>query len=79
MAQFFEMIKTKYPEHTLGALGFLPNHPDPGDRVKAVDDEIPQLGPPKAWLADDRQFDTVRAHILSLPPPPKPKPQPQTS
>jgi len=44
-----------------------------------VDDEIPQLGPAKAWLADDHQFDVVRAHVLSLPPPPKPKPQPQTS
>ncbi|HEV2423479.1 MAG TPA: M48 family metallopeptidase [Terriglobia bacterium] len=79
MAQFFEMIKRKYPGQTLGALSFLSDHPDPGDRVKAVDDEIPQLGPPKPWLADDRQFDVVRAHVLSLPPPPKPKPQPQTS
>jgi len=77
MAQFFEMIKQK--SQTSGVMSFLSDHPDPGDRVKAVDDEIPQLGPPKAWLADDRQFDAVRAHVLSLPPPPKPKPQPQTS
>jgi len=73
MAQFFETIKQK--SQTPGVLSFLSDHPDPGDRVKAVDDEIPQLGPPKAWLADDRQFDAVRAHVLSLPPPPKPKPQ----
>jgi beta-barrel assembly-enhancing protease len=79
MAQFFEMLKQKYPVQTLGAFSFLSDHPDPGDRVKAVDDEIPQLGPPKSWLADDRQFAAVRAHVLSLPPPPKPKPQSQTS
>ncbi len=79
MAQFFEALKQKYPGQTLGALSFLSDHPDPGDRVKAVDDEIPQLGPAKPWLADNRQFDAVRAHVLSLPPPPKPKPQPQTS
>ncbi|HEV3278583.1 MAG TPA: M48 family metallopeptidase [Terriglobia bacterium] len=81
MAQFFEIIKQKYPGQTLGALSFLSNHPDPGNRVKAVDDEVPQLGPAKSWLADDRQFEAVRAHVLSLPPPPppKPKPQPQTS
>jgi len=79
MAQFFETIRKKYPAQTLGALSFLSDHPDPGDRVKAVDDEVLQLGPPKAWLADDHQFDAVRAHVLSLPPPPKPKPQPQTS
>jgi len=77
MAQFFETIKQK--SQAPGVLRFLSDHPDPGDRIKGVDDEIPQLGPPKAWLADDRQFDTVRAHVLSLPPPPKPKPQPQTS
>jgi beta-barrel assembly-enhancing protease len=79
MAQFFETIKQKYPAQTAEALSFLANHPDPGDRIKAVDDEIPQLGPSKTWLADDRLFDAVRAHVLSLPPPPKPKPQPQTS
>jgi predicted Zn-dependent protease len=81
MAQFFEALRQKYPAQTLGAMSFLSDHPDPGDRVKAVDDEIPQLGPPKAWLADNRQFDAVRAHVLSLPPPPppRPKPQPQTS
>lgn len=75
MPQFFDIIKQKYPPQSPGILSFLSDHPDPGDRIKAVDEEIPLLGPAKTWVTDSPEFQAVRAHVHSLPAPPKPKPQ----
>ena len=76
MAQFFEIIKQKYPQDSGVVAQFFADHPDPGNRIKAVDEEIPQLGPPKEWSSDDSRFQAVKNHLLSLaPPPPPPKPQ----
>lgn len=72
MAQFFQIIEQKYPQRTIQ---FFSNHPNPGNRIKAVDNEIPDLGPPKKWTTDSPQFQTVKKRLLSLPPAPKPKPQ----
>ncbi len=71
--QFFEIIKQEYPADSYGPLGFLSDHPDPGNRIKAVDDEILELGPTKAWITDAPAFRDVKSHLLSLPPPPKPQ------
>jgi len=73
MAQFFGIIQQKYPQQTLQ---FLSDHPNPGNRIRAVDEEIPELGPAKAWITDNPDFETVKSRVRSLPPAPKPKPQP---
>jgi predicted Zn-dependent protease len=72
MAQFFQIIEQKYPQRTIQ---FFSNHPNPGNRIKAVDEEIPDLGPPKTWTTDTPRFQAVKKRLLSLPPAPKPKPQ----
>jgi len=72
MAQFFQIIEQKYPQQTIQ---FLSDHPNPGNRIKAVDEEIPELGPPKTWTTDSPRFQAVKKHLLSLPAAPKPKPQ----
>lgn len=71
LARFFEIIERKYPQQTFQ---FLSDHPNPGNRIKAVEEEIPELGPPKTWLTGDAEFQVVKLHLLSLPPAPKPKP-----
>ncbi len=73
LPQFFEIIRQEYPADSYGPLGFLSDHPDPGNRAKAVEDEIPELGPAKAWTTDAPAFRDVKSHLLSLPPPPKPQ------
>ncbi|HUI41171.1 MAG TPA: M48 family metallopeptidase [Terriglobia bacterium] len=77
LAQFFEIIKQRYPQDSGVIANFVADHPDPGNRIAAVDQEIPELGPAKVWLSDDTRFEAVRIHLLTLPPPPKPRPQPQ--
>jgi beta-barrel assembly-enhancing protease len=74
MAQFFQIIEQKYPQQ---APQWLSNHPNPGNRIKAVDQEIPELGPPKSWTIGSPEFQAVKRHLLSLPPAPQPKPQSQ--
>lgn len=71
MAQFFQIIEEKYPQQTIQ---FLSDHPNPGNRIQAVDGEIPELGPPKNWKTDSPRFEAVKRHVSSLPPAPKPKP-----
>ena len=70
MAQFFEIIRNKYPNETLQ---FFSDHPNPENRIQAVDREIPKLGPPKEGKKDSQEFEAVRNRLLALPPPPKPK------
>jgi beta-barrel assembly-enhancing protease len=71
LARFFEIIEQKYPQQTFQ---FLSDHPNPGNRIKAVDDEVAELGPAKNWSPGSSEFESVRNHVLSLPPPPRPKP-----
>jgi len=71
LPQFFEIIKQEFPADSNGSASFLSDHPDPGNRVKAVDDEIPELGPAKAWTLDALSFRDMKSHLLSLPPAPK--------
>ncbi len=68
MAQFFEIIQKKYPNRTVQ---FLSDHPNPGNRIKAVDAEIPQLGPPRASRTDRAEFQAVKRRLLGMPAPPK--------
>jgi Zn-dependent protease with chaperone function len=73
MAQFFEIIQQKYPQRTLQ---FFSDHPNPENRIKAVDALIPTLGPEKHWQADSADFRSMKKRVMGLPPPPKAAAQP---
>ena len=76
MVQFFEIIEQKYPQRTAQ---FLSDHPNPENRVKKVDEEIPRLGPAKQWKTDSPEFEAVKKRVLAMPPPPKARPQASAS
>lgn len=69
MAQFFQIIQQRYPQQTIQ---FFSDHPNPGNRIRAVDQEIPLLGPARHWITNTPQFDSIKRRIKSLPPPPPP-------
>lgn len=72
MAQFFGIIQKKYPQRTIQ---FFSDHPNPGNRIRNVDEEIPRLGPKKDWKEDSPEFQTVKQKLQQMPPAPKAKPQ----
>ena len=76
MAQFFEIIQQKYPQQTME---FFSDHPNPEHRIERVDEEVPQLGPRKAWKTDSPEFESVKHRLLGLPAPPKARPQTRSS
>ena len=76
MAQFFEIVEKKYPQKTTQ---FFADHPVPENRIKAVDSEIPLLGPAKAWKTDSPEFEATKERLLSLPAPPRATPAPPAS
>ncbi len=76
MAQFFEIIEKKYPQKTLQ---FFSDHPAPENRVRAVDSEIPLLGPAKEWKTGSPAFDAAQKRLLGLPAPPEAKLAPRAS
>lgn len=69
MAQFFQILQEKYPQQTIQ---FFSDHPNPGNRIKNVDAEIPELGPHRHWIENTPQFETIKKRLESLPPPPPP-------
>ena len=73
MAQFFEIIQQKYPQRTLQ---FFSDHPNPENRIKAVDAQIPTLGAEKNWQPDSADFRSMKKRVMALPPPPKAGAQP---
>jgi predicted Zn-dependent protease len=70
MAQFFGIIEKKYPRRTMQ---FFSNHPNPGNRIRNVDEEIPKLGPRKDWKEDSPEFQAVKQKLQHMPPAPKPQ------
>ncbi|TAM83195.1 MAG: hypothetical protein EPN47_06250 [Acidobacteria bacterium] len=74
MAQFFGIIQQKYPQRTIQ---FFSDHPNPGNRIQNVDEEIPRLGPKKDWKTDSPAFQAVKERLERMPPAPKPAPQPK--
>lgn len=72
MAQFFAIIQKKYPQQTIQ---FFSDHPNPGNRIRNVDEEIPRLGPKKNWKTDSPDFQAVKQKLQNMPPAPKPRPQ----
>jgi len=73
MAQFFEKLnaetKGKQPAQ------FFSDHPNPGNRVERVDQEVDMLGgPPPHYQSDSPEFKEVHAYLRKLPQPPKSAP-----
>jgi beta-barrel assembly-enhancing protease len=70
MAQFFEKLegltKGKNPPQ------FLSDHPNPGNRIERVDEEIDKLGgAPANAKRDSSDFEAIKREAMALPPPPK--------
>jgi len=70
MAQFFEKLgaetKGKLPAQ------FFSDHPNPGNRVERVDEEVDKLGgAPANYVADSPEFQEIKRYIRKLPQPPK--------
>ncbi len=67
MARFFQKLEAEG-----GARGpqFFASHPNPGNRMKAIQDEI-RLLPQRSWNADTGQLPRMKAIVAKLPPPKK--------
>jgi beta-barrel assembly-enhancing protease len=70
MAQFFEKLnaesKGKLPAQ------FFSDHPNPGNRIGRVDQEVTLLGgPPRNYQSDSPEFQDIKRTLRKLPPPPK--------
>jgi hypothetical protein len=78
MAQFFEKLnaetKGKQPAQ------FFSDHPNPGNRVERVDQEVDLLGgPPANYQSDSPEFQEIKRYVRRLPQPPKSAPAGATS
>ena len=68
MARFFEKLEAEGGPHTAFEQ-FLSDHPNPGNRVKAVEEEM-QYFPKREYQSDSRQLPRMKQIIAKLPPPP---------
>ena len=65
MARFFEKLQAKSGDQ--GALSqFLSDHPNPGNRVQAVEDEVRQL-PHQNYTTNTGQFEHIKSLVEHLP------------
>jgi beta-barrel assembly-enhancing protease len=65
MARFFEKLEAKAGKESTVSQ-FLSDHPNPGNRVRAVEDEIRQL-PQRQYKTDSGQFEHIKDVVLHLP------------
>jgi Zn-dependent protease with chaperone function len=75
MVQFFQIIAKRYPQRTLQ---FFSDHPNPQNRIKDVDAEIAQLGPPREARTDSPEFARVKQYLAALAPPPQQRGTPKS-
>src|SRR4029079_12065955 len=66
MAQLFEKLEAQAGKAP--SAQFLSDHPNPGNRIKAVQDEILQM-PRRSYTTDTRQFARIKDVVLHLAPP----------
>jgi predicted Zn-dependent protease len=71
LAQFFEKIeaesKGKEPAQ------FFSDHPNPGNRIGRIDEEVDKLGGPEPnYQSDSDDFRSIKIYVMKLPKPPKP-------
>ena len=70
LAQFFEKIeaesKGKEPAQ------FFSDHPNPGNRIGRIDEEVDKLGGPEPnYRSDSDDFRSIKIYVMKLPKPPK--------
>jgi beta-barrel assembly-enhancing protease len=61
MANFFKTLEAEGGERVPE---FLSDHPDPGNRIAAINDELPSLNVSKNPLHDTPQFDQTKARLV---------------
>lgn len=66
MAEFFRKLETKSNQGLVAQ--FLSDHPNPGNRVKAVEQEI-QYMPKRSYTASTGELPKIQQIVRSLPPP----------
>lgn len=71
MARFFEKLEADGGQR---APEFFASHPDPGNRVKLVENEIPLLPRATYDAARPAEFQRAKAFATKIPPPPKRRP-----
>jgi beta-barrel assembly-enhancing protease len=74
MARFFEKLESQTGAPGSSFEQFLSDHPNPGNRVTAVEEEIGYL-PKRSYTSDSGQIERMKQIIAKLPPPPKPTKQ----
>lgn len=67
MAAFFEKIERG--EGSSGVVEFFSDHPNPGNRVKRVEEEIARLGGRSGPKKDSGDFQLIRSYLKGLPQP----------
>ncbi|HSU58784.1 MAG TPA: M48 family metallopeptidase [Bryobacteraceae bacterium] len=67
MARFFQLLETKGSEGRIAQ--FLSDHPTPGNRVKAVQEEVSYM-PKRDYKTDSPEFHRIQALVRALPPAP---------
>ena len=67
MASFFQKLEAKGGQESR-LTQFLSDHPNPGNRVKNVQDEVRQL-PPKPYAAGTGQFAAIKQLVYTIPVP----------
>ncbi|MBI2818271.1 MAG: M48 family metalloprotease [Acidobacteria bacterium] len=69
MAQFFEKIQAQ--DQGGQPVEFFSNHPNPGNRIQSVNQEIDKLGGAgRGYNTNSREFDDAKRDVRSLPAPP---------
>ncbi len=63
MPQFFETIQGKYGQ---GGAQFLSDHPNPGNRIGYVDDEIASLPPRAQSIKTSAEFTRIKAIVAGM-------------
>ncbi|MGO9230202.1 MAG: M48 family metallopeptidase [Bryobacteraceae bacterium] len=71
LAQFFEKLEAQGGP---GVPEFLSDHPNPGNRIEAVEAEARTL-PHRVYTSDNHEFDRVKVAIAKLPAPPDLRPK----
>lgn len=70
LAQFFEKIEAE----TQGKepAQFFSDHPNPGNRIGRIDEEVDKLGGPEPnYRSDSDDFRSIKIYLMKLPKPPK--------
>jgi Zn-dependent protease with chaperone function len=75
MAKFFEKLRAQGEGGDSRLANFLSDHPTPGNRIKAVDEEIQFLPQVTYSETEPATLARVKTIVAALPAPPKPQPQ----